>query len=354
MRILVDASAARSQGIRRYFAEIVREWPSDPGDEWSFVNESFRVGPLSTADFQAWVAEFFSPSSAGARSRGADRVLGMLKATRVLRRSSKSADVVWSLAPSIVPLSGRRVVTTIHDLQWLWAPDSTGPLSRRYRSRNFRRAVRESTELLAVSATTASDLRRFAPSTTPINTIALTGAHAIRYASTRTPTRSGVAVVAHSEHKRAEEVLRLLDPDTASAVTLLCGSHSRKVAIEFASGTALENLRRSGVQVIFLCEASDPEYFAVVEQAEALILNSEYEGFGLPVAEAIAMGTPVITSSHSALLELNPIAAQVLPPHPTRSDLQSALDSASTVQGSREVANWFSIAHKTRSVLAAD
>ena len=48
---------------------------------------------------------------------------------------------------------------------------------------------------------------------------------------------------------------------------------------------------------------SDPDKVALLSGAEALVYPSLYEGFGLPVIEAMACGTPVLTSNTSALPE---------------------------------------------------
>jgi alpha-1,3-rhamnosyl/mannosyltransferase len=52
----------------------------------------------------------------------------------------------------------------------------------------------------------------------------------------------------------------------------------------------------------------------LVSLAEALVFPSEYEGFGAPVLEAMALGTPVVTSDRGALPEVAGDAAVVLPP----------------------------------------
>ena len=47
--------------------------------------------------------------------------------------------------------------------------------------------------------------------------------------------------------------------------------------------------------------------------ATALVFPSEYEGFGAPVLEAMALGTPVIASDRTALPEVVGDAGLVLP-----------------------------------------
>lgn len=50
-------------------------------------------------------------------------------------------------------------------------------------------------------------------------------------------------------------------------------------------------------------------------QAEAFIYPSFYEGFGLPVLEAMTLGAPVITSNRSSLPEVTGEAAMLIDPH---------------------------------------
>jgi glycosyltransferase involved in cell wall biosynthesis len=48
---------------------------------------------------------------------------------------------------------------------------------------------------------------------------------------------------------------------------------------------------------------SDSELISVLKNAEALVYPSKYEGFGMPPLEALALGTPVITTRSSSIPE---------------------------------------------------
>jgi glycosyltransferase involved in cell wall biosynthesis len=63
---------------------------------------------------------------------------------------------------------------------------------------------------------------------------------------------------------------------------------------------------------------------ALYRSAEALVWPSIYEGFGLPVLEAMACGTPVITTSTSSLPEVTESAAIHVDPYNSR-DVTEAL-----------------------------
>jgi glycosyltransferase involved in cell wall biosynthesis len=70
--------------------------------------------------------------------------------------------------------------------------------------------------------------------------------------------------------------------------------------------------------VRFLGQVSEPELLALYNMADVFVFPSLYEGFGLPVLEAMACGTPVITSNLSSLPEVAGNAAVLIDPHNTQ------------------------------------
>ena len=68
-------------------------------------------------------------------------------------------------------------------------------------------------------------------------------------------------------------------------------------------------------RVVVTGYVSEQEKVALLGGAEALVYPSLYEGFGLPVIEAMACGTPVLTSNVSALPETAGDAALLVDPH---------------------------------------
>jgi alpha-1,3-rhamnosyl/mannosyltransferase len=68
----------------------------------------------------------------------------------------------------------------------------------------------------------------------------------------------------------------------------------------------------SSGRVVELGRVGDDVLAGLLAHAEAFAYPSSYEGFGLPVAEAMAGGVPVLTTSASALAELAGDAAVVV------------------------------------------
>jgi alpha-1,3-rhamnosyl/mannosyltransferase len=66
-------------------------------------------------------------------------------------------------------------------------------------------------------------------------------------------------------------------------------------------------------RVIFFDSPPDSDVHLLFQSAEALMLLSRYEGFGLPILEAMASGTPVIASNTTSLPEIVDDAGVVVP-----------------------------------------
>jgi glycosyltransferase involved in cell wall biosynthesis len=74
-----------------------------------------------------------------------------------------------------------------------------------------------------------------------------------------------------------------------------------------------------GESVRFLNHVTAADLVALYNLADALTFPSLYEGFGLPVVEAMACGTPVLTSGMGALGEIAGGAAEFVDPHSVES-----------------------------------
>jgi glycosyltransferase involved in cell wall biosynthesis len=71
---------------------------------------------------------------------------------------------------------------------------------------------------------------------------------------------------------------------------------------------------RVTTRVKFVGIVPEEKFPSLYRRAEALIFPSLYEGFGLPVAEAMACGTPVVTSNTTAMPEVAGDAALLVDP----------------------------------------
>ncbi len=68
-----------------------------------------------------------------------------------------------------------------------------------------------------------------------------------------------------------------------------------------------------GHRVVLVGRLDDADRDGLLAMSSALVFPSSYEGFGAPVIEAMALGTPVIAADATALPEVVGSAGQVLP-----------------------------------------
>lgn len=79
-------------------------------------------------------------------------------------------------------------------------------------------------------------------------------------------------------------------------------------------GVSVEDVgRRVGVDVRALGRVDDADLAVLLDRATALVVPSLAEGFGLPLLEGMAAGTPVLTSDAAALVEVAGGAALAVP-----------------------------------------
>ena len=77
---------------------------------------------------------------------------------------------------------------------------------------------------------------------------------------------------------------------------------------------ALAEARLPGGQIVSIGRVAEADMPGLYSAAELLLYPSLYEGFGLPPAEAMAVGTPVLVSNTSSLPEVVPHAASQFSP----------------------------------------
>ncbi len=100
--------------------------------------------------------------------------------------------------------------------------------------------------------------------------------------------------------------------------------------------------------VTWLGEVSDEELARLYRGARCFVYPSLYEGFGLPVAEALACGCPLVTSAGSAMAEIAGEDATYVDP----TDVASIREGIARARrpAPRRVASWAEVARATRAV----
>jgi glycosyltransferase involved in cell wall biosynthesis len=105
---------------------------------------------------------------------------------------------------------------------------------------------------------------------------------------------------------------------------------------DWASSDAAELACQLGVQhaIILPGEISNGSLRSLYQHADLFVFPSLYEGFGLPVLEAMACGTPVVTSNTSSLPEVAGDAALLVDPENVQ-EIAGAMERVLTDQDLR-------------------
>jgi alpha-1,3-rhamnosyl/mannosyltransferase len=100
--------------------------------------------------------------------------------------------------------------------------------------------------------------------------------------------------------------------------------------------------------VTWLGDVSDEELAALYRGAKCLVYASLYEGFGIPVAEALACGCPVVTSRDSAMAEFAGHEAVYVDPEDVES-IRAGIERVSRIEP-RRLVTWAEVAAQTHAV----
>jgi glycosyltransferase involved in cell wall biosynthesis len=239
--------------------------------------------------------------------------------------SLASAEIVHSPTPvAVPPVTGtQRLVVTVHDVAFLVRPDLYPRKWRLLYRAGLARAVRSADAVLAVSRHTAEELARhtrveprkvhvtpLAPSLPVTEADAHTVLDRLKvpvpfvlFAGTLEPRKNLVRLVRAYRRvtaRGAPEALVLAGAMGWNQAALL-----REVQVE-APG-----------RVVLTGRVSDEELDALHRTASAFVYPSVYEGFGLPVLDAMARGVPTVVSTSSSLPEVAGEAAVPVDPRST-------------------------------------
>ncbi len=228
------------------------------------------------------------------------------------------ADLYWYPWNVARPLPRREpVVATIHDAAPLAFPDPRWTKWRQ--NRRWRRLYETTVERAAVIITdakfTAGELDRLLEVTPDRVRVVPLAADDTRAPS---PVRDAAAlarlgvgrpyVLAVSTRDRRKN-LALLDRAMTHVVDLL--PHARLVTV---GPHRMESDARKPAWLQSLGFVDDDDLVSLYRGARALVVPSLYEGFGLPVLEAMQLGTPVICARTSSLPAVGGSAARYVSP----------------------------------------
>lgn len=257
-----------------------------------------------------------------------DRVVrtprGWLRAGLPWRLWRDGADLVHLPSTIMPPLLPCPAVVTVHDLAWARYPDTYEPADLRAQQTAATRSVRRAARVIAVSESTARDLTQLLGVPRKRITVAPLGVSeqfspdgpGIRGDEFEGASRLTEGYLLHTGglHRR-KNVNGLLSAyarvrrETQAPPLVIVGGGR-------AAGELAEAARWLGCgdDVLFTGLVGTDILPALYRAATLVVYPSLYEGFGLPILEAMASGTPVISSGQSSMPEVAGDAAVLVHP----------------------------------------
>ncbi len=212
-------------------------------------------------------------------------------------------------------------VVTIHDLGYLYFPDAHTSNARRYLDLSTRWSATRARRIIAVSQATKSDLMRHYSIPQAKITVIYHGYDRQHFQPVTDPAKRQLARARYGVGagrfllyigtiQPRKNLLRLLEaferlaaePDFADLQLVIGGKPGWLSEPFFKAAARLQAVYPGRLHLPgYLDEADIP---ALLSEATAFVFPSLYEGFGMPVLEAMACGCPVVCSNSSSLPEV--------------------------------------------------
>lgn len=294
MRVAIDTNPlyVTRAGVARYVRGLLQGLATlKPSDcEWR---------PL------AWAVENFDYQQPARACKTAYRELVWARWVAPRHLAAQGAEVLHSTAGCLIdPPSGMRHVVTLHDLALLRHPERFRRWQRFAGARRLRRLMTVD-RVICVSQFTADEAMRLLHLPARSLTVVHNGCDDL-FLSTVLPEQPPASVpkefflfVGSLEPGKNLKLLR--------EVWALAERAGHRLPPLLVAGTRWAGVPGEGPPPPdwhYLGHVSDAELAQLYGQALALVFPSKYEGFGLPVLEALARGCPVICSRVASLPEI--------------------------------------------------
>jgi glycosyltransferase involved in cell wall biosynthesis len=303
MRVLVDATAVQEGGggLTTYATALIKAWSATFGDDDLVV----VAGDSGAAQVMGTVTPDVRFSKASHNRFVARHALvpALVRAVR--------PDAVLSLVPSVPLLPvAVPIVSVVYDLRSWIHPEEFPVWVRAYRRIAYHHAFHRSARIVAISERSRLDLGRVCRRGVLKTHVLYPAAdHVDEWP--RSPRAPHVITFGHWSNKKPGLAIDAWAKALGAAAAAADAAHAADwklhvVGVPAAGRSGLINAaaeRGVGHSVVVHGYLPDPEYQRLFTSATAVLMLSTFEGFGLPVVEAMRLGIHVIASRDAALQE---------------------------------------------------
>jgi len=208
-----------------------------------------------------------------------------------------------NIAPLFTPKS-KKLVFTLHDVAFITHPKSFSYFFRLYYIFIVPINIKRAQNIITVSNYSKKEIESFYPyAKGKVMSIQL-GVDE-KFMVLNIPKKKQILYVGSmNERKNFAGVLKAFELlDSSEYNLVMIGAFSEHFTLDEESKELLQKAKENPL-VTFVSNISDERLVEIYNESSLFLFPSFYEGFGLPVLEAMACGTPVITSNVASLPEV--------------------------------------------------
>jgi glycosyltransferase involved in cell wall biosynthesis len=300
--LLSGESGYRRAGIHQYIVQVLRHLPWEEGEPTYvvFTQQKNLLANLSGI------------TAVSSRLPTENRLLRIfweqvIWPWQAWRRGLKLLHSMAFVAPLFAPCS---TVITVYDLSFFHFPERFPRLQRLYLSSQTRRSCRRAKRIITISESSRQDVHRLFGVPLGQIDVVVPGVDAAYR-----PFSSEEVALFRQKQGVGRFVLHVGTLQPRKNIPLLIEAFAQldvpdlKLLLVGGKGwlydDIFEQVKQLGLveQVVFTGYVPDDELPLWYNAAELLVFPSLYEGFGMPVVEAMACGTPVIAANSSSIPE---------------------------------------------------
>ena len=189
-------------------------------------------------------------------------------------------------------------VITVHDLTWWKYPETSSFLGKNYYKKNMTKAILQSDLIICPSNAIRTEIRnKFSIPTTKI--VPISHGNSLPKGAVKPSLKPYFLSIGTIEPRKNLDFYAQAIKESKLENNFDFFHVGRK-----GWGNLPSNLKNIDIQ-------NDQELANLIINAQAVVVPSLYEGFGLPVLESHAQGTPVVISNDHALVELSTVGDKI-------------------------------------------